>query len=149
MQFIDLATQQGKIRDKVEANIRKVLDNGQYIMGPEITDIENKLAAFSGVEYAVACASGTDALLMALMAYGIGPGDAVFTTPFTFISTAEVISILGATPIFVDIDAKTFNMNPIHLRYALEAVKTRQDKTLSTTSQHINCVSETQGNYRC
>ena len=94
-------------------------------MGPEIRELEEKLAAYVGVKHAVGCASGTDALLMALMAYGVGPGDAIFTTPFTFVATAEVISILGATPIFVDIDPFTFNIDPVKLEAAIEALKKR------------------------
>ncbi|MFZ7110774.1 MAG: DegT/DnrJ/EryC1/StrS family aminotransferase [Desulfatiglandales bacterium] len=123
MQFIDLAAQQEIIRDKVEANIRAVLSHGKYIMGPEITDLEKRLSEYVGVRHAVACSSGTDALLLALMAYGVGPGDVVFTTPFTFIATAEVISLLGAVPVFVDIDPRTFNLDPEHLEKACHALK--------------------------
>lgn len=92
-------------------------------MGHDVRKIEEKLGEFVGAKHAVSCASGTDALLMALMAYNIGPGDAVFTTPFTFIATAEVISLLGATPIFVDIDPNTFNIDPEQLEKAIRAVK--------------------------
>jgi len=123
MKFIDLTTQQKMIRDKIETHIFKVLDHGQYIMGPEVGQIEEKLGEFVGVKHAISCASGTDALFMSLMAYNIGPGDAVFTTPFTFIATAEVISLLGATPIFVDIDPVTFNIDPKQLEQAIRAVK--------------------------
>jgi UDP-2-acetamido-2-deoxy-ribo-hexuluronate aminotransferase len=123
MQFIDLAAQQNLIRDKIEANIKAVLAHGKYIMGPEIKELEKRLAEFVGVEHGIACSSGTDALLLALMAYDVGPGDAVFTSPFTFIATAEVISLLGATPVFVDIDAKTFNLDPKHLDKAIAALR--------------------------
>jgi dTDP-4-amino-4,6-dideoxygalactose transaminase len=126
MQFIDLALQQKRIRSEIEKGILGVLDHGQYIMGPEIKQLESKLAQYCGVSHAVSCASGTDALLLALMAYGIGPGDAVFTSPFTFIATAEVIQLLGATPVFVDIDPATFNIDPNRLAAALEAVKSGQ-----------------------
>ncbi|HOS29106.1 MAG TPA: aminotransferase class I/II-fold pyridoxal phosphate-dependent enzyme, partial [Deltaproteobacteria bacterium] len=119
MEFIDLATQQKKIREQIDRGIANVLNHGQYIMGPEIAAIENELARYTGVKHAVSCASGTDALLMALMARGIGPGDAVLTTPFTFIATAEVISLLGATPVYVDIDPKTYNIDPDHLERCL------------------------------
>lgn len=112
MQFIDLKAQQQRVRDKIEENIKKVLDHGKYIMGPEIKELEANLAAYVGTKYAVGVASGTDALLIPLMAYDIGPGDAVFTTPFTFIATAEVIQLLGATPVFVDIQPDTFNIDP-------------------------------------
>jgi len=122
MQFIDLAAQQERIRERIEANIAAVLDHGKYIMGPEIQSLEEKLAQYVGVKHAISCASGTDALLLALMAYEIGPGDAIFTTPFTFIATGEVISLLGATPVFVDIDSQTFNMDPSKLEPAIQAI---------------------------
>jgi dTDP-4-amino-4,6-dideoxygalactose transaminase len=122
MDFIDLKTQQKRIRAQLDANIQKVLAHGNYVMGPEIAQLERKLADYTGVKHAVGCASGTDALLMALMALGIRPGDAVFTTPFTFIATAEVISLLGATPVFVDIDPVTYNIDPAKLDRAVRAV---------------------------
>ena len=120
--FIDLAAQQKAIKEKLEKRIQDVLAHGQYIMGPEVSELEKELAEFAGVNHAISCSSGTDALLMPLMAYGIGPGHAIFTTPFTFISTAEVIALLGATPVFVDIDPKTFNMDPQKLELAIEAI---------------------------
>ena len=123
MQFIDLATQQKRIRKQLEKNIMAVLDHGQYIMGPEVAEIERRLAEYVGVKHAIGCSSGTDALLMALMTYNVGPGDAIFTTPFTFIATAEVISLLGATPVFVDIDPDTFNISPTELEKAITALK--------------------------
>ncbi|ABC78488.1 pleiotrophic regulatory protein [Syntrophus aciditrophicus SB] len=123
MNFIDLPAQQQRIRMQIEENIRKVLDHGQYIMGPEIGALEQALVEYTGVRHAIACSSGTDALLLALMAYGVGPGDAVFTTPFTFIATAEVVALLGATPVFVDIDPRTFNIDPEKLKQAIQAVK--------------------------
>ncbi len=129
MNFIDLAAQQRLIAEKLNANIAKVLAHGQYINGPEVRELENALAVYVGVRHAVGCASGTDALLMALMALEIGPGDAVFTTPFTFIATAEVISLLGAMPVFVDIDPVTFNIDPAKLVLAIQAVKSN-DPTL-------------------
>ena len=91
LQFIDLDAQQKKIRAKIEKRVLKVLDHGMYIMGPEVFELEHQLAKYVGVNYCVSCASGTDALLIPLMAKGIGPGDAVITTPFTYIATAEVI----------------------------------------------------------
>jgi dTDP-4-amino-4,6-dideoxygalactose transaminase len=100
-----------------------VLDHGQYIMGPEIKQLEKQLAEFTRVKHAISCTSGTDALLLALMAYGVGPGDAIFTTPFTFIATAEVIQLLGATPVFVDIDPKTFNLDSGVLTKAVAELK--------------------------
>ena len=123
MQFIDLAAQQRRIREKIESNISAILDHGQYIMGPEVKLLEDRLANYVGSKHALACASGTDALLLALMAFEVGPGHAIFTSPFTFIATAEVISLLGATPVFVDIDSDTFNIDPVGLESAIQAVK--------------------------
>jgi len=120
MQFIDLSIQQKRIKTKIDKKIQEVLRHGQYIMGPEMFELETALAEFTGVKYALSCSSGTDALLMALMAFKVGPGDAVFTTPFTFIATAEVISLLGATPVFVDIRADTFNIDFTKLKQTLE-----------------------------
>jgi len=125
MDFIDLKTQQSRIQEALNSNIQKVLNHGGYIMGPEIKQLETKLAAYTGTKHAISCASGTDALLMALMAYGVKPGDAIFTTPFTFIATAEVISLLGAMPVFVDIDPKTYNIDPAKLALAIKALKTK------------------------
>ena len=129
MQFIDLATQQKRIREKIEANITAVLDHGKYIMGPEIKALEKRLADYVGVRHAIGCASGTDALMMALMALQVGPGDAVFTSPFTFIATAEVISLLGATPVYVDIEPETFNISPAKLSQAVSALKANDAET--------------------
>lgn len=122
MQFIDLKGQQQRIRPEIERRIQSVLDHGKYIMGPEVNELEERLSDYVGVSHCISCASGTDALLMALMAHDIGPGDAVFTSPFTFIATAEVIALLGATPVFVDIDQKTFNIDPDQLNLAIQAV---------------------------
>lgn len=123
MHFIDLQAQQNLIRDKIEENIKKVLNHGKYIMGPEVYELEKRLAEYVEVNNAIACSSGTDALLLALMAYDVGPGDVIFTTPFTFIATAEVISLLGATPVFVDIDPETYNIDPDKLEQAIKALK--------------------------
>jgi UDP-2-acetamido-2-deoxy-ribo-hexuluronate aminotransferase len=128
MQFIDLAAQQKKIVNDVTDRIKKVLGHGLYIQGPEVRELEKELAAYVGVDHAVGCSSGTDALLLALMAMGIGPGDAVFTTPFTFVATAEVISLVGATPVFVDIDPVTCNMSPEALDRAVNAVLAGEPK---------------------
>jgi len=125
--FIDLTRQQKQILPELEKNFRRVLKHGQYIMGPEVAQLEKELATFTRVKHAIGCASGTDALLMLLLALGIGPGDAVFTTPFTFIATAEVVALLGATPVFVDIDARTFNLDPTHLARAITALKMGTD----------------------
>ena len=111
MEFLDLKAQQKRIRKPLEKRISKILDHGAYIMGPEVFELEEKLADYCGIKHAISCSSGTDALLIPLMAWGIGPGDAVFTTPFTYVATAEVISILGATPIFVDVYESTYNID--------------------------------------
>lgn len=122
MKFVDLAAQQERIRADLEKRLLAVLDHGQYVNGPEIGELEQKLAQAIGARHAVACSSGTDALLMALMALGIGRGDAVLTTPFTFFATAEAICLLGATPVFVDIDPATFNLDPSALDQTLKAI---------------------------
>ncbi|MCE0506574.1 DegT/DnrJ/EryC1/StrS family aminotransferase [Roseivivax sp. GX 12232] len=119
MQFIDLAAQQARIRDRLDARIASVLDHGKYIMGPEVRELEEKLAAFCGAKHCIACANGTDALQLALMALGIRTGDAVFVPSFTFAATAEVVPCMGATPVFVDIDPTTYNMDPASLDRAI------------------------------
>ena len=120
--FIDLKTQQKRLNNKIKNNIDKVLDHGQYIMGPEVNELENVLENYSNVNNVVSCASGTDALVLALMAYNIGPGDLVFCPAFTFPATAEAIAILGATPYFVDVDEDTFNLSVNSLNNAIELV---------------------------
>ncbi len=123
MKFIDLNAQQKKIRDRVDKRINRVLNHGKYIMGPEVFELEEALAEHVGVKYCISCSSGTDALLIPLMAKGIGPGDAVITTTFTYIATAEVISLLGATPVFVDIYPETFNINVSQIQNAVDDIK--------------------------
>jgi dTDP-4-amino-4,6-dideoxygalactose transaminase len=122
MEFLDLKTQQKRIRKPLEKRINKILDHGAYIMGPEVFELEEKLADYCGVKHAISCSSGTDALLIPLMAWGVGPGDAVFTTPFTYVATAEVISILGATPVFVDVYESTFNIDCEKLELEIKKV---------------------------
>lgn len=122
MQFIDLAKQQALIKEKLDKRIQAVLAHGKYIMGPEITELENELKAYVGTKHCLSCSSGTDALLIPLMAWGVGPGDAVLTTPFTFVATAEVVQLVGATPVFVDIDRDTFNIDPKKLEEAIKQV---------------------------
>jgi UDP-2-acetamido-2-deoxy-ribo-hexuluronate aminotransferase len=122
MQFLDLKKQQERIRNSLEKRINKILDHGAYIMGPEVFELEEKLADYCGVKYAISCSSGTDALLIPLMAWGIGPGDAVFTTPFTYHATAEVVSILGATPVLVDVYESTFNIDCEKLEIEIKKV---------------------------
>ena len=112
MQFIDLKTQLSHIRPSVDARIAAVLDHGQYIMGPEIAELEAKLAEYVGVKHCVTNSSGTDALLLAMMAQGIGPGDEIITTPFTFFATGEMISLLGAKMVLIDINPDTYLLDP-------------------------------------
>ena len=121
--FIDLHSQFKRIQAEVEERVTTVLRSGQYILGPEVSEFEDKLAEFAKVKHAISCSSGTDALIIALMAKGVGPGDAIFTTPFTYFATAEVIALLGATPIFVDIDINTFNIDPLALKSTILALK--------------------------
>jgi UDP-2-acetamido-2-deoxy-ribo-hexuluronate aminotransferase len=123
MEFVDLKKQYERIKPRLHDRINEVLRHGKFIMGPEVGELENQLASFVGCKFCVSCANGTDALLLSLMAHDIGPGDAVFTTPFTFIATAEVVSLLGATPVFVDIDPDTFNIAPRKLQEAIESAK--------------------------
>lgn len=121
--FIDLKKQFSRIEEQVRGNMDAVLEHGAYIMGPEIKALEERLAEYCGTKHALGCASGTDALVLALMSFDVKPGDAVFTTPFTFFATAEAIAFLGATPVFVDIDPVTFNINPLKLNEAIMAMK--------------------------
>ena len=122
MEFIDLHAQYLQLRDEINANIQKVLDHGKYIMGPEVFELEDQLADYVGVQRCITCANGTDALQMVLMAWNIKAGDAVFVPSFTFMSTAEVVSLQGATPVFTDIDIKTFNMSVESLEKQIKKV---------------------------
>ncbi len=133
--FIDLKSQYEAHKDTINAAILNVLDSTQFIMGQEVKTLEEKLAHFCGTKHALACSSGTDALLLALMAYDIGPGDEVITSPFTFIATAEVIAFLRATPVFVDIDPVSYNMNPS----LLEAAITPKTKAIMPVSLYGQC----------
>lgn len=119
--FIDLAAQRARIGSRIETAVSNVLNDGRYVLGPQVGELENQLKAFSGAPEALACANGTDALLLPLMAWGVGAGDAVFVPSFTFASTAEVVPWLQATPVFVDIDASTYNIDPDQLIAAIEA----------------------------
>ena len=121
--FIDLASQQARIRDKIDTAMTTVLNHGQYIMGPEVNQLEQDLASFSGVKHAISCSSGTDALLLALMALGVKPRQGVIVPSFTFAASAEVMPCLGAVPIFAEIDPATFNIDPARLDDAMSAAK--------------------------
>ncbi|MEZ2691701.1 DegT/DnrJ/EryC1/StrS family aminotransferase [Psychrobacter faecalis] len=135
MQFIDLVAQQNRIKDKLNANIQKVLAHGKYILGPEVHELEEKLAEYTGAKYCITCANGTDALQIALMSLGIGSGDEVITPGFTYIATAETVALLGATPVYVDIDAKTYNLDPS----LLEAAITSRTKAIIPVSLYGQC----------
>jgi len=119
MEFIDLKTQYRRLKPAIDARIQAVLDHGQYILGPEVRELEERLAACTGAKHCISCASGTDALLLALMALGIGPGDEVITPPFTFFATGEMIALLGAVPVFADIDPATYNIDPEKIEAAI------------------------------
>ncbi len=112
MEFIDLKAQQKLIRESLNTSINKVLDDGRYILGEEVADLENKLSSFCGAKHSIGCSNGTDALIIALLALGIKPGDGVITVPFTYIATLEAIATIGAIPVLVDVYDSTFNMNP-------------------------------------
>lgn len=129
MQFRDLKAQYLVLKDKIDAKIRDVLEEGQFILGQHVQELEAKLADYVGVKHCISCANGTDALLLVLMAWGIGPGDAVFTSDFTFVASASVASVRGATPVLVDIDPRTFNICPIALEEAIQ--KTLQEGQLT------------------
>ena len=135
MQFIDLVAQQDRIKDKLNANIQKVLAHGQYILGPEVHELEEKLSAYTGAKYCITCANGTDALQIAQMAFGIGPGDEVITPGFTYIATAETVAVLGAKPIYVDINPKTYNLDI----EKLEAAITPRTKAIIGVSLYGQC----------
>jgi len=135
IEFIDLKTQQALIKDKIDANIQRVLAHGQYILGPEVAELEEKLAAFVDAKYCVTVANGTDALQIAQMALGIGPGDEVITPGFTYIATAETVALLGAKPVYVDVCPRTYNLDPT----LLEAAITPRTKAIIPVSLYGQC----------
>jgi UDP-2-acetamido-2-deoxy-ribo-hexuluronate aminotransferase len=135
MQFIDLKSRHQLIGDKINARIQKVMEHGQFILGPEVREVEEKLAQYTGSKHCVTVSSGTDSLLIALMALGIGAGDQVITVPYTWISTAEVIALLGAKPVFVDIRRDTWNMDEAQL----EAAITHKTKAIMPVSIYGQC----------
>ena len=135
MQFIDLAAQQSLIKEKVDIGIQRVLEHGQYILGPEVHELESRLAEYTGAKYCITCANGTDALQIAQMALGVGVGDEVITPGFTYIATAETVAVLGAKPVYVDIDPKTYNLDPAKL----EAAITPKTKAIIPVSLYGQC----------
>ena len=135
MEFIDLKSQYQRLKLDIDANIQRVLEHGQYILGPEVAELEEKLAAYTGARHCISVANGTDALQIALMALGIGPGDEVITPGFTYIATAETVALLRAKPVYVDIDAHTYNLDPT----LLEAAITSRTKAIIPVSLYGQC----------
>lgn len=135
IEFIDLKSQQARIKGKIDAGIQRVLDHGQYILGPEVAELEERLAEFVGAKYCITCANGTDALQIAQMALDIGPGDEVITPGFTYIATAETVALLGAKPVYVDVDPRTYNLDPA----LLEAAITPRTKAIIPVSLYGQC----------
>lgn len=135
MEFIDLKSQYRQLKTQIDAGIQRVLDHGQYILGPEVAELEEKLAAYTGAKYCISVANGTDALQIALMALGVGPGDEVITPGFTYIATAETVALLRAKPVYVDVDARTYNLDPT----LLEAAITLRTKAIIPVSLYGQC----------
>jgi UDP-2-acetamido-2-deoxy-ribo-hexuluronate aminotransferase len=135
MEFIDLKSQYQRLKKDIDAGIQRVLDHGQYILGPEVAELEEKLAAYVGAKYCISVANGTDALQIAEMALGIGPGDEVITPGFTYIATAETVALLGAKPVYVDIDPRTYNVDPA----LIEAAITPRTKAIIPVSLYGQC----------
>lgn len=135
MDFIDLKSQQARIKDKIDAGIARVLAHGQYILGPEVAELEEELAVYTGAKYCISVANGTDAIQIALMALGVGPGDEVITPGFTYIATAEAAAVLGAKPVYVDIDPRTYNLDPALLEVAI----TSRTKAIIPVSLYGQC----------
>ena len=123
MQFRDLGAQYKALKPQIDEAILSAVGEGRYISGPQVKELEERLAAYVGVKHCITCANGTDALQLALMAWGIGSGDAVFVPDFTFFSSGEVVSAVGATPVFVDVDERTFNLDPVKLEEAITSVR--------------------------
>lgn len=150
IEFIDLKAQYRELKDKIDLGIFKVLEHGQYILGPEVLAMETKLAEYTGAKHCISVSSGTEALLIALMALGVGPGDEVITTAFTFVATAEVIALVGATPVFVDVDPNTCNIDAS----LIEAAITPKTKAIMPVSLYgqvadmdaINAIAAKHGN---
>ena len=150
MEFIDLKSQYASLKESIDARIQRVLDHGQYIMGPEVRELEEKLAAYTQAKHCITVSSGTEALLISLMALGLKPGDEVITTPFTFVATAEVIALVGATPAFVDVQSDTCNIDPSLIEAAITA-KTKAIIPVSLYGQvadmdEINAIAARHGN---
>ena len=148
--FVDLKSQYAELKDSVNARIQRVLDHGQFILGPEVRELEDQLAKYTGARHCITVASGTEALLIALMAIDLKPGDEVITTPFTFVATAEVIVLLGGVPVFVDVEPDTFNIDPKRIEAAITG-KTKAIMPVALYGQpanmdEINAISARHGN---
>jgi UDP-2-acetamido-2-deoxy-ribo-hexuluronate aminotransferase len=135
MEFIDLKSQYQRLKTEIDSGIQRVLDHGQYILGPEVAELEERLAAYTGAKHCITVANGTDALQIAQMALGIGPGDEVITPSFTYIATAETVALLGAKPVYLDIDPNTYNLNSA----LLEAAITPRTKAIIPVSLYGQC----------
>lgn len=135
MEFIDLKAQYQRLKQEIDAGIQRVLDHGQFILGPEVEELEEKLCAYTGAKHCITVANGTDALQIAQMALGIGPGDEVITPGFTYIATAETVALLRAKPVYVDIDPRTYNMDPA----LIEAAITPRSKAIIPVSLYGQC----------
>lgn len=149
MQFIDLKAQYRTIEDEINLRIKNVIDHGNFIMGPEVRELEERLADYTGAAYCIGVSSGTDALQIAMMALGVGPDDEVITTPFTFVATAETIALLGAKPVYVDIKENTYNIDPALIEKAITP-KTKAIMPVSLYGQcadfdEINAIAEKHG----
>lgn len=154
--FIDLRAQYERLKPEIDRRIRAVVDHGRFIMGPEVEELEEALARFAGAKHAIGVSSGTDALLVSLLAEGVGPGDAVFVPSFTFTATAEVVVLAGATPVFVDVDAATYNIDPADLERRIRATAAGGDLRpraviavdlygLPADYDHLNVIAEADG----
>ncbi|MFM8557747.1 MAG: DegT/DnrJ/EryC1/StrS family aminotransferase, partial [Betaproteobacteria bacterium] len=135
MEFIDLKTQYQRLKADIDARIQRVLDHGQYILGPEVAELEEQLATYTGARHCISVANGTDALQIALMAVGVGPGDEVITPGFTYVATAETVALLGARPVYVDIDPHTYNIAPA----LIEAALTPRTRAILPVSLYGQC----------
>ena len=135
MTFVDLAAQQGRLRSEIEAGIARVLEHGKYILGPEVTELEEQLGHYSGAAHCITVANGTDALQIALMALGVGAGDEVIMPSFSYIATAETSVVLGAKPVYVDVDPATYLMDPA----VLESVITPRTRAIIPVSLYGQC----------
>src|SRR5450830_965553 len=135
MEFIDLKSQYQRLKSEIDSGIQRVLDHGQYILGPEVLELEERLSEYTGAKYCISVANGTDALQIAQMALGIGPGDEVITPGFTYIATAETVALLGAKPVYVDVDPRTYNLDPA----LLEAAITPRTKAIIPVSLYGQC----------